>query len=48
MFLDSLFRRKSSGKLGPSMAPITVTLSYKTHKPWKIEVEDDATVRLGE
>ena len=45
-FLDFL-RRKSSGKLGnSSMAPVTVTLTYKTLRPWTIEVEDDATVRL--
>ena len=51
-FLDFL-RRKSSGKLGSggggggaAMAPVTVTLSYKTLKPWTLEVEEDATVRL--
>ena len=45
-FLGALFRRKSSGKMGKSSDTMTVTLSYKAHKPWRVEVEDDATVRL--
>jgi len=46
-FLGALFRRKSSGKVGSSHPEMmTVTLSYKALKPWRVEVEEDATVRL--